>query len=384
MKGSSFMKETNPSEYAANVQVARYLKRASRGLWGEQRSRLRDELSIHIEGLINSYRMAGIPLDDAVEKALAEMGPAANVSVGVAQVHTLPLISMMSLLLVSVITVIMMLAPSVAQSLTSLATLPTTECFADAETAWYCSPEDWVSTDELASLLEVQGITTDAVGDSLFIQVPGYSKVLLYGGTQDYTFYGIYDGEESVQPVTTENGYVQLRSFLESLAIRGVPIKLGGWDTLDFSIADRPFKLNYNGSYNAKAFFTTTLYTLSNLAPMPGTSYTTVNKELIPTKSQTFAVDALENDVYGVTVVLDDKTFAELIPEAQTEETAAFYQDIARVGADGQLSLELPDIEGLDFVSSVDTLVGNGKALLVKLTGEVGDNLYTIVPAPAM
>jgi len=365
-------------DYAATAKVTQYLNRASRGLLGKERARLRDELSIHIDGLVNSYRMSGTPLDDAVDKALLEMGPAVKVSVGIARLNTLPLLTMMSLFACLVITVFALLAPTVAQSLTPLNTVPIEECIND-DTTWYCRAEDWVNLDELKTLLEQNNITVNKVGDNLFLKVPGYDKVLVYGGSLTYTFYG---GPQAGVTRSTNTGYVQIRTVLEALATAGIPVKLGGWDTLNIDIADKSFELTFDSDYNAQDFYIATLnFTLTSLAPAPSSGYVVAIKTDVPTNPYRFDLDVQEGDVYGVLVAVNEKTFGSLIQiPADEEPLAAFYYDIVHVEADGGLTLNLPDMEEIEFTSTAETMAGNGKAVLVKLTGEVSEGLYKVIP----
>ena len=372
--------DTPKDDYTADARVTRYLNRACRGLWGRERASLRDELSIHIEGLVTNYRMAGMPLDEAVDKALTEMGPATKVSAGIARLNALPLMSAMGLLACSVIAVTSLVGSTIAQSLTPLNTLPIDECIADADAAWYCRAEDWVKTDELVALLEQQGVGVNKVGDGLFLRVPGYEKAFVAANPQTYGFYK--DDEEVTR--ATNTGYVQVRNVLESLATAGIPVSLEGWDTLTVGIADKTFDLTFSGQYNAQDFYADTFsWTLYNVAPSPGYYSVIATKDDLITQSHTFDVEAQEGEVYGVAVSVNEETFEALNSGANRshgEDVAAFYFDLARVGADGKVSLELPDMEGISFASSAETMAGNGKAVLVRLTGDVGENLYSVVP----
>ena len=366
--------------YTTDTRVTRYLNRACRGLWGKERASLRDELGIHIEGLVTNYRMAGMPVDEAVDKALTEMGPATKVSVGIARLNALPLMSAMGLLACSVITVTSLIGSTIAQSLTPLNTFPTDECIADADAAWYCHAEDWVKTDELVALLEQQGVGVNRVGDSLFLRIPGYDKAFVAANPQTYNFYG--DDEEVTR--STNTGYVQVRDVLESLAAAGVPVSLEGWDSLTIGIADKTFDLTFGETYNAQDFYLDTFsWTLYNIAPSPGYYSVIATKDDLTAQSHTFDVDAREGEVYGVAISVNEETFEALNSDANRrhgEDVAAFYFDLARVRADGKLSLELPDMDGISFASSAEAMAGNGKAVLVRLTGDVGENLYSVVP----
>ncbi|THF71619.1 hypothetical protein E7T06_01290 [Deinococcus sp. Arct2-2] len=70
--------------------IARYLQRSTRGLWGRQRRELRQELRGHLEARCQELRLAGLTPAEAIRHTLRELGQPEQVSLGMAQVYLLP------------------------------------------------------------------------------------------------------------------------------------------------------------------------------------------------------------------------------------------------------------------------------------------------------
>lgn len=71
-------------------EVERYLKAATRGLWGQQRREVRTELQGHITVRIQELRLGGLTEAEAQRQTLRELGAPAEVRTGMLGVHTLP------------------------------------------------------------------------------------------------------------------------------------------------------------------------------------------------------------------------------------------------------------------------------------------------------
>ena len=85
-------------------QSERYLRRATRGLWGERKRALRAELQGHIDERVLDFRLGGLSDEEAEARTLRELGVPQRVSGGMLRVHTLPALGRagaLSLLLVT-------------------------------------------------------------------------------------------------------------------------------------------------------------------------------------------------------------------------------------------------------------------------------------------
>lgn len=72
------------------TDLARYVRAATRGLWGRERQALRAELLGHVEQRVQELRMGGLDQREAERLTLRELGAPAQVAAGMAQVHGLP------------------------------------------------------------------------------------------------------------------------------------------------------------------------------------------------------------------------------------------------------------------------------------------------------
>ncbi|WP_420595472.1 permease prefix domain 1-containing protein [Deinococcus sp.] len=68
----------------------RYVKAATRGLWGAKKRELRTELEGHINERIQEFRLGGLSAGEAERQTLRELGTPERVSGGMLGVHTVP------------------------------------------------------------------------------------------------------------------------------------------------------------------------------------------------------------------------------------------------------------------------------------------------------
>ena len=73
--------------------LERYIRQATRGLYGEKRARVVRELRGNLEGRINEFLAFGDSRERAVERALLEFGAAGVVSRGMREVHVMPILN---------------------------------------------------------------------------------------------------------------------------------------------------------------------------------------------------------------------------------------------------------------------------------------------------
>ena len=71
-------------------QSERYLRQATRGLWGKEKRALRTELQGHLHERSAEFRLGGLSAEEAERQTLRELGAPERVSSGMVGVHTLP------------------------------------------------------------------------------------------------------------------------------------------------------------------------------------------------------------------------------------------------------------------------------------------------------
>ena len=102
----------------------RYLKAATRGLWGRQRRALRDELKGHIDTRIQEFRLGGLSEPDAERQTLRELGAPMQVSSGMLGVHTLPALGKAGMLTALLTTGLLTVLPQGLAQVGSIYTVP--------------------------------------------------------------------------------------------------------------------------------------------------------------------------------------------------------------------------------------------------------------------
>lgn len=148
--------------------MERYLRQATRGLWGRKRREVREELEAHLHDRVMAYRIGGLGEAEAVERALAELGSPQEVSVGMTRIYTLPTVmGSGAAMAVACVLVVAVLPKGVAQSLPGTFFWPSVECVEALESgtgkpsAKNCFSADnslWIDRQALQRALEPQGV----------------------------------------------------------------------------------------------------------------------------------------------------------------------------------------------------------------------------------
>jgi len=89
----------------------RYLRAATKGLWGKQRRALRAELNGHIRVRIQEFMLGGLSESEAERQTLRELGAPMQVSRGMLSVHTLPALGKAGVVSLLVATALLSVAP---------------------------------------------------------------------------------------------------------------------------------------------------------------------------------------------------------------------------------------------------------------------------------
>lgn len=88
-------------------EIERYLRRATRGLWGRERRALRAELLGHIQQWVRELRVGGLDQAEAERLTLRELGAPAQVARGMAGVYALPVLTRTGLALAASATLLL-------------------------------------------------------------------------------------------------------------------------------------------------------------------------------------------------------------------------------------------------------------------------------------
>jgi hypothetical protein len=111
-----------------NGDLERYLRQATRGLWGKKRLEVREELSTHILERARKHELEGASREAAIQLAIAELGDARTIRAGMIGVHTMPkALTGAGLMSIAAVGVAVLLSVSSAQ-VTGTTRLPIAQC----------------------------------------------------------------------------------------------------------------------------------------------------------------------------------------------------------------------------------------------------------------
>jgi hypothetical protein len=151
--------------------LERYLRAATRGLWGRKRLEVREELTAHLLERAYRHEVAGLGHEAAVARAIAELGNPQTIRAGMIGVHTMPnLFKISGVLTVLAAGAIAFWGVSRAQ-ITVLERMPVKQC-EDPQQQFFlpplpsgavninatCDSGLWISVEALQRTLEPMGV----------------------------------------------------------------------------------------------------------------------------------------------------------------------------------------------------------------------------------
>lgn len=385
----------------------RYLKQATRGLWGRKQREVREELEAHLHERVMAHRIAGLDETDAVERALSELGSPREVSVGMARLYTLPTVMGSGAALAVVCASVVALLPSgSAQALPGTPYFPTAECVealdagADGFLSGNCIQTNdalWLDQSALRQVLEPQGVTfseTSAPGSDeglLGLTFPASKLIYVPLGSPD-AYVMDDEGNHPALP-----GFLSLWSLLRGASYHdGFELEVSGWDNPSVRFGEVSFQVGTEARPMAGAEFYASylgeIYFADLWNGLGGNPYI-VNPDRGVRHGPNFYKSALRETVitmpnakpgvYGIAIRLD-------LDDVQLDQPAltsslpwsdAVLFSVERADAQGRVSFALPN-EPLRFVEAFAAESEPGTAVLVRLSGTDFDNGWYEVVVP--
>jgi hypothetical protein len=252
-----------------NKRIETYLQKTTRGLWGNKRREVKEELSTHIEGRVNAHLIAGLNETDAVEKALSELGQPKIVSTGMARLYTFPVVAGSSLLLAILIMFSIILLPNTnAQLLETSSVFPSQQCLQDAQSN-NCEPREiWLSLEELVTTLTSQGVEVIQEKHSVKLLFPGSKTPINVDGRSSLTFYESEAEDQIAKPeLQPVLGYITFWEFInEFLATPYAPeVKITGWEDITLSIGSAKIQLQLDETLSERLYMDYLIQTQNDL-----------------------------------------------------------------------------------------------------------------------
>ena len=365
-------------------QVERYLKRATRGLWGKKRAEVREELEAHLRDRVLAHRIAGMREDDAVEKTLLELGNPHTVSRGMISLYTMPTLvgsgliaAVMAVMITAVVT-----TTTLAQQIPVTFRVPTVPCLAveaGAVPKECVTPLPWVHLPSLREHLAPLGVEITHGPVRVELLFPGGKHVSL--SLLDNV---VGQRDEQGIPVPAEevsHEYIDLWRLLTIVGEKsGLPIRIEGWINPRVHVGDTSFGVGTaQGEVNPYDLYTQGLHDLmfSRLhAKTDAWNGMVFSAQYLSQQEEPFPGHQVHvNDTPGTTYGVISRAqlpaeFRSVLADQPVE--FVFITDVAPVAQDGSVSLQLP-WEDVTFVGSIQELMEaepeERKAVLLRLSG---------------
>jgi hypothetical protein len=228
-----------PTRHAA---LERYLTLATWGLWGSNKHTLRLELESHVRHKAWKYQVQGFNENDAIQKALEDLGQAQTICAGMNGVYTMPNMIRQTFL----VGILMSLGVAGFNSSAQIATidrLPIEPCLNTTRTeiknpkeTIYCGSEDlWVRKTDLLGLLRDKGVT---LRNDQFVFPPNNPTSL-----QWYSEGASFQQDGKGKLYKYSDDYLELPAFVAGLYNSNLPVKLEGWNNPKVTVGETQFSL---------------------------------------------------------------------------------------------------------------------------------------------
>lgn len=191
----------------------RYLRAATRGLWGQERRALQTELRGHISARVQEFRLGGLSEAEAERQTLRELGAPVQVSGGMLGVHTWPALGKAGALTALLMTGLLSVLP---QGLAQV----NAKFFRPSDQASMLGEDSFLDLDQLRAELRAQGGDLAGPSGNLVLSIP---ESRFPSATLD---------TDGVRGSTIQGGHPYIRStaLLYGLFNTGADLRLSGWN----------------------------------------------------------------------------------------------------------------------------------------------------------
>lgn len=368
-------------------ELRRYLTRATRGLWGKRREEVCAELEEHVLERADHLMVFGVPPQEALSRALSELGPPGRLSAGMNQVYLMPKLIQMSAL--SAMTAVLIsltlslsgegnaqvtvtnlpMSPSCAVSSKGLKSDAMTEIISQKGNV-YCyrfrnaKPMTYINLNSLEQTLKLMGVSVSRKDQYTVLKFPGAT------GT----------AQLKANTVRGNDRFARLEQLPYHFSDTGLPVTLTGWTNPTVQVGETRFKLGSSGSsVPGSLIYQNVMVDISRDLKIPGkgvalSSRAWRDSSSYPYFTHTVQVDAPEGTIIGI---------------FSRDERGSALVDEAPVDRNGQVQL-FSTREKLRYVTDPGKLTpylsgGQGQALLVRLTGLIAapsgkqSDKYTVI-----
>jgi hypothetical protein len=227
------------------TDLEKFLRQASRGLWGRERQTVRRELESHIRHRAQRYEVSGSSELEAIKLAIADLGEALEINSGMKGVYSVPTTIRAGVLTAALATFVFMGAQLSTAQVTGTTKFPTPACleqgmetFKLGQNFMPCQSGFSVSLESLKSVLIPLGVKFEhsELQDTTVIRFPEGKSATLLG-------YPAFPQKDIDGTVQITKGYIPLYVFFEQLRSTNLPISVEGWDNPRITVGQTSFSL---------------------------------------------------------------------------------------------------------------------------------------------
>jgi hypothetical protein len=209
----------------------RYLKAATKGLWGRERSALKAELRGHISARVQEFRLGGLSEAEAERQTLRELGAPVQVSSGMLSVHTLPTVGKAGALTALLATALLTVVP---QGLAQVSSQFLLSDIAQGPT----DATSYLDFGQLRTELKKVGGAINGSTQDPSISLPGvpHSPVSLDLKNWPGSFF-----------MRAGHQYLGTGAFLRSVSSTGAKLRLSGWNPVQVHVNQTVLNIQTGG-----------------------------------------------------------------------------------------------------------------------------------------
>jgi hypothetical protein len=231
------------------TDLEKFLRRASRGLWGRERQTVRRELESHIRHRAQRYEVSGSSEVEAIKLAIADLGEAREINSGMKGVYSVPTTIRAGVLTAALATFVFMGAQLSTAQVTGTTKFLTPACLEQNQKTFQvgkmelpCDGSDFsINFESLKNVLESLGVQLQVGGASTMIRWPEGAVSVLNTGPILNQIQFEENGE--LLDIPPSKGYVSSFIFFDALKVSGLPVYVSGWDNPEITVGKTKFTL---------------------------------------------------------------------------------------------------------------------------------------------
>jgi hypothetical protein len=249
------------------TDLEKFLRRASRGLWGRERQTVRQELESHIRHRANRYEVSGSSELDAIKLAITDLGEARAINVGMKGVYNVPTTVRFGVLTAALATFGFMGAQLSTAQVTGTTLYPTPACLEQQRMDFQIGQDKmpcqagwdlFISIESLRKALMSSGVgfsTNDSsqLGETIVRSPEGWTIKLHEVQPQNWQD---SKGKDLLVPIV--KGFVNLRELWTELGRANLTFKVEGWEKPRITIGQSSFTIDLG----EKPVYTAVVYDL--------------------------------------------------------------------------------------------------------------------------